>query len=219
MESIINDLSSKAGVDRDSLYMAWDFTVASEESVTGRATTIRDDAFARLGDTNLANRKIEGDSPDWTITRVLNDGDPIPAGERGLPAQIARRVEGTIDVPCYLNQDGCPTGAEFAHAATATITWNPAYKRDVEFRCEIPKSVLTTGPARSRRPRSASTATGCSARQDQLTGQAAIADQANTIWCAMDFEGFAEQDLGTVISALNDMSNFSKLVDRMQQGC
>ena len=102
MESIINDLTSKAGVDRNSLYMAWDFTVASEDSVTGRATTIRDDAFARLGDTDLADRKIDGLSPDWTITRVLNQGDPIPPGERSLPSQIARRVEGTIEVPCYL---------------------------------------------------------------------------------------------------------------------
>ncbi len=60
MESIINDLVTKAGVDRSSLYMAWDFTVASEESVTGRATTIRDDAFERLGDTNLADRVDPG---------------------------------------------------------------------------------------------------------------------------------------------------------------
>ncbi|MGZ5488601.1 MAG: hypothetical protein ACXWF4_08720, partial [Candidatus Aminicenantales bacterium] len=66
MESIINDLVTKAGVDRSSLYMAWDFTVASEQSVTGRATTIRDDAFERLGDFNLANRTIEGSSPAWT---------------------------------------------------------------------------------------------------------------------------------------------------------
>ena len=59
---------------------------------------------------------IQGDSPDFTITRVLNQGDPIPPGERGIPSQIARRVEGTIEVPCYLDEDGCPTGAEFSHA-------------------------------------------------------------------------------------------------------
>jgi hypothetical protein len=217
MESIIDDLVAKAGVDRDSLYMAWDFTVASEESVTGRATTIRDDAFARLGDTNLADRKIQGDSPTWSITRVLNQGDPIPPGERGIPAQIARRVEGTISVPCYLDQDNCPTGAEFSHDADGNVTWNPSYDRDVEFRCEIPDSVVAGSGA--VHPASVGIyGHGLLGSQDQLTGQAAIAQQENTIWCAMDFEGFAEQDLGTVIAALADMSNFPKLADRMQQG-
>ena len=216
MESVINTLVSKAGVARNSLYMAWDFTVASEDSVTGRATEIRDDAFARLGDTNLANRTIEGDSPDWTITRVLNQGDAIPPGERTLPSQIARRVEGTIDVPCYLDQNTCPTGAKFAHAANGSITWNPAYRRDVEFRCEIPNSVTDGG---TMHPATVGIyGHGLLGTADQLTGQAQLAENANTIWCAMDFEGFAEQDLATVIPALADMSNFKKLVDRMQQG-
>lgn len=217
MESIIDDLVNKAGVDRDSLYMAWDFTVASQESVTGRATTIRDDAFARLGDTNLADRKIQGDSPNWTIDRVLNQGDPIPPGERGIPSQIARRVEGTIEVPCYLDQDGCPSGAAFAHDGNGDITWDPSFKRNVKFRCEIPDSVLAgSGPVS---PAAVGIyGHGLLGSQDQLTGQAVIAQQENTIWCAMDFEGFASQDLGTVIAALADMSNFNKLADRMQQG-
>ncbi|MEZ5154908.1 MAG: hypothetical protein R2718_02235 [Solirubrobacterales bacterium] len=217
MESVIDDLVDKAGVARDSLYMAWDFTVASEESVTGRATTIRDDAFARLGDTNLADREIQGDSPSWTITRVLDQGDPIPSGERGIPAQIARRVEGTINVPCYLDEDNCPSGAEFAHDPDGGITWDPSFDRDVEFRCEIPDSVVAgSGPVQ---PAAVGIyGHGLLGTQDQLTGQAALAQQENTIWCAMDFEGFAEQDLGTVIASLADMSNFNKLADRMQQG-
>ena len=40
----------RAGVRRGSLYLAWDFTVASERSLTGRMLHIRDDAFAQLGD-------------------------------------------------------------------------------------------------------------------------------------------------------------------------
>jgi len=217
MESIIDTLVDKAGVDRDSLYMAWDFTVASEDSVTGRATTIRDDAFARLGDTDLADRTIEGDSPSWTITRVLDQGDPIPEGERGLPAEIARRVEGTINVPCYLDEDGCPPGSAFAHDANGDIEWNPGYSRDVVFRCEIPDSVLA-GDGSVVPAAVGIYGHGLLGTQAQLTGQSALARQENTIWCAMDWEGFAEQDLPTVIAALQDMSNFRKLVDRMQQG-
>ncbi len=218
MESIIDTLTADAGVDRDSLYMAWDFTVASENSVTGRSTTIRDDAFARLGDTNLANRTIEGDSPTWHIDHVYNDDSEVPDGERDLPSQITRRVVGTITVPCYLNQDGCPTGAKFDHDANGDITWNPDYSRDVKFTCEIPNSVETTNPGSITPAAVGIYGHGLLGSQGQLTGQAAVADQANTIWCAMDFEGFADQDLSTVISALIDMSNFDKLADRMQQG-
>ncbi len=216
MESVINDLVTKAGVQRDSLYMAWDFTVASEQSVTGRATTIRDDAFKRLGDNDLADRKIEGSAPNATVTSVLNPGDPVPPDDRSLPTGIARRVYGTIEVPCYLNQDGCPTGAKFAHDANGEITWNPSYSRDVEWRCEIPDSVVAGG---TLHPAAVGTyGHGLLGTQKQLTGQADLADNSNTIYCAMDWEGFAEQDLPTVISALADMSNFDKVADRMQQG-
>jgi hypothetical protein len=217
MESIINTLTTKAGVDRSSLYMAWDFTVASEQSVTGRATTIRDDAFSKLGDTNLANRKIDGSAPTWSITRVTDDNPPAP-GERNLPGQITRRVEGTIDVPCYLNQPGCPTGSSFAHAPNGDITWDPTNVEHATFRCEIPNSVETTTAGQVTPAAVGIYGHGLLGDQGQLTGQAAVADQANTIWCAMDFEGFANGDIPTVAAALHDMSNFGKLVDRMQQG-
>ena len=202
MNSIINTLVTKAGVNRPSLYMAWDFTVASQDSVTGRATTIRDDAFARLGDTDLADRVIQGDSPQWSITRVINQGDEVPAGERGIPSQIARRVEGTINVPCYLDKDGCPTGAKFSHAANGDITWNEDFSRNVKFRCEIPNSVVDGGTGTLHPAAVGIYGHGLLGTQDQLTGQAALAQQENTIWCAMDFGGFAEQDLATIIPSL-----------------
>src|SRR3954454_1041740 len=47
----------KAGVKRSSLFLAWDFTVASERSLTERMLHIRDDAFAQLGDSNLGDMK------------------------------------------------------------------------------------------------------------------------------------------------------------------
>ena len=59
-EKVFPVLAERGIAKDDSLYLAWDFTVASDESTTGRALDIRDDAFARLGDTNLADRKIQG---------------------------------------------------------------------------------------------------------------------------------------------------------------
>ena len=198
MESVINNLVTKAGVDRNSLYMAWDFTVASEESVTGRATTIRDDAFERLGDTDLANRTIEGDSPDWTITRVLNQSDPMPAGERDLPARSRAASRARSTCPAT----STPTTARPAPSSrtppNGDITWNPSYtpRRQVPLR---DPGLGDRGRPRSTRRRSASTATVCSAPRASSPVRRQLAQNANTIWCAMDFEGFAEQDLPTII--------------------
>ncbi len=63
MERAVFGVLDEAGIPRGSLYMAWDFTVASAESIAGRVLAMRDDAFARLGDTNLADLTVQGSSP------------------------------------------------------------------------------------------------------------------------------------------------------------
>ena len=57
----------KAGIDRKSLYLAWDFTVASESNLTERALAMRDEAFAALGDKTMADQKVQGSAPKFTI--------------------------------------------------------------------------------------------------------------------------------------------------------
>src|SRR5262249_4895199 len=49
MERIFGDLAN-VGVQRSELQLAWDFTIASTESLTGRMIAMRDDAFGALGD-------------------------------------------------------------------------------------------------------------------------------------------------------------------------
>src|SRR5690606_31440130 len=58
------------GVRPEELFLAWDFTTISEQSLAGRALGIRDQAFALLGDTNLADGVVEGVSPGFTVTSV-----------------------------------------------------------------------------------------------------------------------------------------------------
>lgn len=207
MESIINDLVNKAGVQRDSLYMAWDFTVASQESVTGRALTIRDDAFARLGDTNLADRTIQGSAPIVNNVTV-NDS---PGGG------FTRRVEGNLVVPCYLDSLNCATGGKFQFDSNDQLTWEPNKTTEVPFRCVIPDSVEAT-PDEVDAAVPGTYGHGLLGSRGQVNGQSALANQSNTLWCAVDFAGFSSEDLPTVITSLSDMSNFNKLVDRMQQG-
>src|SRR3546814_8971295 len=61
MEALFAKLG-KAGIARDSLYLAWDFTVASERNISERALHIRDEAFAKLGDA----------APTYTIDTVTD---------------------------------------------------------------------------------------------------------------------------------------------------
>jgi len=236
MESVINDLVNKAGVDRSSLYMAWDFTVASEESITGRALEIRNDAYARLGDTNLADRKIQGESPDVDVLAYCDpttdpegsscgnnypgiaEYDPEdPASSPNPGSGIQRTVVGYIrDVPCYLDQNGCPPGAKFSFDGNGELTWNPAYTMDVPFRCIIPNSVIQGGEIV---PGGTGTyGHGLLGTLNQINATVEAANRTNSSWCAANWDGFSELDLQVIIESLRDMSNFSKAVDRMQQG-
>ena len=47
-ESIFQTLS-KAGISAPDLYLAWDFTVASDQNIAARVLRMRNDAFAKLG--------------------------------------------------------------------------------------------------------------------------------------------------------------------------
>jgi len=212
-----------------SLYLAWDFTVASDESTTGRATTIRDDAFERLGDNDLSDKVIEGNSPDVDVIAYcdLNDTSTPQCGgndqtQSPVPDSnyVQRTVRGFIrDVPCYLDQDGCPTGAKFSFGADGKLTWNPAFTTDVPFLCMIPKSTVAGGTLHPG-------TTGIYGHGllgdlgQVLSGGSTkeIGNVQNSVWCATNWAGFAEEDFSTVASSLNDLSNFNKLVDRMQQG-
>src|SRR5205085_5753673 len=70
-ESLFSTLAA-AGIDRGDLYRAWDFTVASERNLSERMLFMRNDAFKQLGDTNLADLKVQGSAPSFTVGKVTN---------------------------------------------------------------------------------------------------------------------------------------------------
>ena len=237
MDSVLSDLSTKAGISKDGLYMAWDFTVASERSSTGRMTDIRDDAFSKLGDTNLANRKIEGNSPTYVIDAWCDKGEtsadgtgPFAAdnkcegsGGTGTLAPVPngtstqRTVLGHLtNVPCYLNQNGCPSGAEFAFNPDGSVKLDAGFTTNVPFRCIIPKSIVSSGTVV---PGGTGTyGHGLLGSLNQINATEAISNATNSTYCAMNFDGFSTFDLGLILQSLSNLSNFHKAVDRMQQG-
>ena len=223
-EDVFDSLGS-AGIRRHNLYMAWDFTVASTENMTGRMLSMRDQAFADLGDTNLTDGGVDGTSPDFNVTDVKNVADLA-----GHPENI-REVTGTVKVPCYMTDpDGggpanpCDPGAVLNVDGNGDPLQNGFY--DARFTCNIPKSVGTvdaspdgltvTDPVRT-------SMYGHGLFGDYTEVHTAdvrkLGNDHGVMTCATDFIGMSEDDVGPVaIPALADMSNFKPLPDRLQQG-
>jgi hypothetical protein len=198
----------KAGVKRGQLYLAWDFTVASERSLAGRMLHIRNDAFKTLGDTNLKDLKVAGNSPAFTVDSVT---DPTPAED----ALIARKISGTVTVPCYLT-NGCAPGGRFS------FMLNGLPRRmgtmSARFYCNIPRSALD--PAAPPKARPSLYGHGLLGGPDEIDAGnvKAMSNEHNFVFCATAWAGFSEEDLGNILGVLGDFSGFNTMADRMQQG-
>ena len=233
-ESIFATLAD-AGIDRGSLYLAWDFTVASERNLSERALTIRDDAFKQLGDTNLADMKVEGRAPEFEIEEVT----PNPE------EQLALRIEGKYTVPCYLNSPDCASGGTFSYpegSKHGPPSIPEGSTTTARFQCNVPKSATTPGASRPSLYGHGLLGSRGEVNQGQLRD---FGLEHNFIFCAADWIGMSCADLPdtdpspdaiaeflekssrgqlpncdyqTIVTILEDMSNFPKLADRVQQG-
>jgi hypothetical protein len=198
----------KAGVKREGLYLAWDFTVASERSLAGRMLHIRDDAFETLGDTNLSDLTVAGSSPTFTVDAVTN---LTPAEDD----RIARKVEGTITVPCYVTK-GCAPGGRFSFDSRGLP--RRMGTMSAKFFCNIPRSALD--PASAPKARASLYGHGLlgNATEIDAGNVRSMSNEHNFVFCATAWAGFSEEDLPHIISVLSDFSGFNTMADRMQQG-
>jgi hypothetical protein len=194
-----------AGIARSSLYLAWDFTVASDQNNTGRELSMRNRAFAQLGDENLENGVVEGVSPSFTVTEVENEPNP---------GQIARRVKGTFQVPCFLFPN-CGAGGTMKLNAEGNPIENGTWTAN--FDCIIPLSA-TTGPAESARPSLYGHGLFGDASEVASSPQRSLSQAHDIVQCATDEIGMSESDLPAVIPALENVSGFPTIPDRLQQG-
>ena len=217
LEQVFAELDGE-GIDREDLFLAWDFTVASERNLSERALRVRDDAFARLGDHDLADGVVTGDAPAHTITTVTDfaDGDTM------------RRVEGTITVPNYLTPQvvgavPAPVDKPFALPLSRFYTLgspdglpmvNPAQPTvDVDFVCNIPRGADVT-PAHPNLY-----GHGLLGGRSEANGSStASLRRLGFAPCAMDWWGMSFADLANVALILGDISRFPSLADRSQQG-
>jgi hypothetical protein len=210
-EEIFRTLA-EAGIGRKKLFLAWDFTVASERNLSERALSIRDAAFAELADGDLADMRVEGRAPTFEVTGTTNF---TPAQN----SRIARRVEGTITVPCFTAAPGCPPGSAFAFAPGSNVPQGiPGNTMRANFICNIPRQAIDGAAPVQVKPVIYGHGLLGSASEVNSGPQAAMAFEHGYAYCATDWAGFSTQDIGTVAASIQDLSNFPKLVDRMQQG-
>ncbi|HEX4661636.1 MAG TPA: hypothetical protein VH307_29930 [Streptosporangiaceae bacterium] len=193
---------ARSGVPAHGLDQAWEFTTASTRSLTGQALHMRDQAFAAL----------RGRAPASVVTKVT---DYTP----GQNAEIARVVDGYVEVPSYLNERGGPPGSMLHYASAepgmyAAPEQVPGNIQQAAFECVIPRGAMAA-PARNV------LLFGHGLLQDQTivssTPIEVAAAEHDAVVCGADWLGLSAQDLGTLISLSKNLSEFSTVPDRMQQ--
>jgi hypothetical protein len=194
-----------AGIQRQSLYLAWDFTVASDENNARRVLSMRNRAFSALGDNNLADGIVQGNSPTFAVTEVKNEP---------FPGEIARIVKGDVVVPCYLFPSCAPGGTMELNSEGLPIengVWS------ANFICIIP-AAAATGAGESARPSLYGHGLFGSAGEVEAGAERSLSARHDIVQCATTEIGMSEEDVPVAVTALQNLSNFSKITDRLQQG-
>lgn len=185
--------AARTGVTRQHLYLAWDFTVASARGLAGGMLHMRDDAYASLGH----------QVPAFQVTSV----------DDNVSTDVMRLVQGTFDVPQYLTGDGS-AGSRLVLGANGLPVRNGTYH--AEFRCIIPWSVVAADGS-VQRARGVVYGHGLLGSTSEIDGFGSFANQYRIVLCATPWIGMASDDIGNVVNALSDFSNFGSIPDRLQQ--
>ncbi|MBI2168266.1 MAG: hypothetical protein HYU28_02020 [Actinobacteria bacterium] len=201
MEDLFSDLKH-SGVKRKHLYLAWDFTVASEQNLSERMLHMRDESFRELG----------GGVPAYEITSVTEN----PSGD------VLRRIQGTFDVPRWVSTP--TTGARMLYDPEAAaegrfLPLRQPTPQPATFTCNIPVSAVAgDGSVNPAKPSLYGHGLLGSQSEVNSGAQTGMGRLHNFAFCATDWLGMAFEDVASVATALLDMSNFQQIPDRVQQG-
>lgn len=189
----------QAGIPRQDLILAWDFTTQTEQSAQGELLRMRDLALADMKKTPVAVK----------VTKLDHDPD----------AHIALRIEGELTVPLFLDSD--QPGAHLHRDADAQVTQNGTAQ--VPFTLLVPPSVMKAGqPAPVVQFGHGFFGTRHEIDELGQAGQPAVAetfaDETGRIVVAVDWWGMSKNDLGVISAALvADTGTALDFVDRVQQ--
>jgi len=191
-EEIFTTLAA-AGIDRQDLSIAWDFTVASSESLTGRAVSMRDQGLAVNGP----------GAPPFEVTSV----------EENVNDNTWRRVRGKFTVPLFMQSATPPTvyklGPDGMPVQNGFTT--------ADFLVNIPRSAVAGGMAHPSRP--SVYGHGLFGSRDEVNAGhlQAFSNQVNIMFGGTDWIGMSSPDRDIVLRWINNLSFFPRIPDRLQQ--
>jgi hypothetical protein len=182
---------AQAGIARDDLQLAWDFTVSSREHTNGRAVHMRDVAIDMVGDAG----------PSYEILSVEEDWS----------ADIFRRIEGEIEVPLFLDDPG-PGGV-------MTVDENDVPQQNGT--ATYPFTILVPYSAQNEPAPGVAFGHGLFGSRSQVEAASfqAFANAANVAFVSLDWIGMSNEDptlVGALLS-LGDVGGLRTMPDRLQQ--
>ncbi len=183
------------GVDSASLVLAWDFTTASTQALTGWIRAVRDQAFA-LG------------TPAFSVTG-FDDGP----GGTGRNANIFRRIEGTFQAPLFMTADAPASRLNLVDGVPRQNGFGT-----IPFVVDIPHIAVNAGGA-PRPGRPTLWGHGLVGNRFQLGSLSLLANAYDFVIAAVDMQGMSNADVGPAIVPLTlDFSNFHYIPERLHQG-
>lgn len=181
----------EAGVARAEVQIAWDFTVASRASATDNLVAMRDTALAEIGA-----------GATYTFDSVETDPDPL----------LALRIEGTVDVPLFLDEGG-PGGA-LLRDADGLPEENGTYA--------YPFLLIVPAACRGRACPVVQYGHGLFGDRYSIDdgGYYEAANSFPAVVISMDWIGMSNKDISVIAAAAaaGDIEAFATIPDRSQQG-
>jgi hypothetical protein len=190
---------------------------------------MRDQSFAALGDSDLADRKLAGISPTVTVAPFVGTDTSSHNYTTSESHYVLRRVDGTIKVPCYMGNttfkgqttsycgpgttinygtDGLPKQAVDSHGT-------PQYY-DAPFTCIVPRAGYDS-PNMATGKRAILFGHGLLGDATSVTSVKNRAGVLEGVICGTDWIGMSKNDITTVISALPNLKNFPSIAERSEQ--
>lgn len=192
-ESDVFPVLTAAGVKREDLLLAWDFTTRSEQSATGDMLAVREHVLGYL-------KK----PPAFSVV----------SSQDAVAPHIWRKVEATVKVPLYVEKDA-PYAALHRDASGKVA---PNGEVDVPFTVLIPPSVGNRPPG-SPPARLLQYGHGFFGSRAEAESHAAeLADEKGFVVVTATWVGMSDEDRIKVTDALlADTANLMRFTDRLHQ--
>lgn len=193
-----------AGITRDGLTLAWDFHTASREALTGPLLHMRDDALGLYE---------AGEGPPLTVSSVMEFAAVADDSGREVNPRIALQIEGTMEVPLYL--EGPEAGPEAVLLRGAEGLPIRRGTRQAKIFIRVPHSAfdgvvqgtLTYGH-------------GLLGTRYEIYAQhiERIAQDYHYVLVSADLIGMAAEDGVSAQATALDLDAFPRMADRLHQG-